>query len=354
MEKIDVQSEYLFNRLAKRYRHLKKWAGRTGTNAYRLYDRDIPEIPLVLDLYGDAVSGALYKRPYLKDEQDQGAFIAEEENLRYTEDWIKAMKASIGRVLEIPEGKIFLKERQRMRRRQEEGIQYGRISTLGFYRDVREGDIGYRVNLSDYLDTGLYLDARKKRALIRGESAGKKVLNLFAYTCTLSAAAAKGGAKQVDSVDLSNTYLEWGKINLALNGFSPEITSGNDFAFNSGADTCRLVRSDVLQFLRNAKNAGAKWDIVILDPPAFSNSKKMRSVLDTRRDHRNLIQSCLSLLSPGGTLWFSSNARGFSLEAGDFPGYILKDMRKELLDEDFRGKTIPLCYTITHNSREAN
>ena len=336
MDKTGAQAELLFNRLIKRFRHLKKWARRTGTNAYRLYDRDIPEIPLVLDLYDDAVSGAFYER---SAENDTG-LIAD------TDNWLGAMKASTARALDIPENRIFLKERRRMRDRQKTGTQYGKISGQNFYRDVKEGEFRFRVNLSDYLDTGLFLDARKKRALIRSEAAGKRVLNLFAYTCSLSVSAASGGAKQVDSVDLSSTYLEWGRINLALNKTNAYFVDEEAFFRSAAAASAPLVRSDVLRFISQAKKKRYCWDLIILDPPGFSNSKKMRGSLDIKRDHRELIGRCLSLLSPGGTLWFSSNAKGFHLESSDFPGYSITDMGKDLVDEDFKKKRIPLCYTL--------
>ena len=318
-----TQEELLFNRLSKRYKHLKKWARRTGINAFRLYDRDIPEIPLVLDLYGDAVSGALYRHP-LKEDIASG------------ESWLLSMKAATARALSIPESHIFLKERRRMRQRHDSAAQYDRMSARSFYRDVHEKDMVFRVNLSDYLDTGLFLDSRKKRALLRDQAAGKRVLNLFAYTCSLSVCAAKGGARQVDSVDLSNTYLEWGRVNFALNGLAADYDNGE----------MNLIRSDVMQFIKDAARKNYRWDIIILDPPAFSNSKKMRNTLDIRRDHRELVQGCLSLLSHGGTLWFSSNAKGVKLAGEDFPRYIVKDMGNELMDEDFRGKKIPACYTL--------
>ena len=338
----------LFNRLSKRYRHLKKWARRTGTNAFRLYDRDIPEIPLVLDLYDDSIAGALYKRPYEKDDE---------------ENWLYAMKSAAARAIDIPESRVFLKVRQRMRHRQEDGLQYGKTSAQSFYnrkiaerhfyddkntiryfcneknairhffRDVREGDLSFRVNLSDYLDTGLFLDARRKRALIRAASAGKRVLNLFAYTCSLSVCAAKGGALQVDSVDLSKTYLEWGRVNFALNGLEP-------------ADSFNFIHDDVIKFINHARRSGLRWDLVILDPPPFSNSKRMMTTLDLRRDHLELIRDSLSLLNPKGTLWFSSSTKGVRIDEGDFPGINVKDKRKELVDEDFLGKRIPVCYTF--------
>lgn len=333
-DKTAAQGELLFNRLTRRYRHLQKWARRTGTNAYRLYDRDIPEIPLVLDLYADAVVGALYKRPYEKDESEEKA-------------WLGAMKASCSRALDIPENRIYLKERQRMRDRQESGNQYGRISIQSVYRDIRENDLVFRANLSDYLDTGLFLDGRKKRALIRSEAAGKRILNLFAYTCSLSVAAAKGVARQVDSVDLSNTYLEWGRINFALNGLESRCIDDDDYFRRPEHGCPALVRSDVMQFISQAAARKYRWDIVILDPPSFSNSKSMRGTLDIRRDHPDLIRHCLSLLSPDGTLYFSSSAKGFRFNENDFPGYVFKDMEKDLIDDDFIGKRIPVCFRFT-------
>ena len=323
-----TQQELLFNRLSKRYKHLKKWARRTGINAFRLYDRDIPEIALVLDLYDDAVSGAVYKRPHEVD----------------NESWLLTMKEPIARALDLPESRIFLKERRRMKQRQDTGVQYNRVSTRSFYRDVHEKDLRFRVNLSDYLDTGLFLDSRKKRAIIREEAEGKRVLNLFAYTCSLSVCAAKGGARQVDSVDLSNTYLEWGKVNFALNG----LNAGYD------REPLTLIRGDVIQFISRAEKARNRWDIIILDPPAFSNSKKTRGTLDIRRDYRDLIQRCLSLLNHAGTLWFSSNAKGVKLEGEEFPGFSVRDMRQELTDEDFRGKKTPACYTLKSKSSQVS
>jgi 23S rRNA G2069 N7-methylase RlmK/C1962 C5-methylase RlmI len=328
MDKTAAQGEMFFNRIVKRYRHLQKWAKRTGTNAYRLYDRDIPEIPLVLDLYGDAVSLALYRRPYEKEDE---------------EIWLSVMKAAAAQALDIPGNCIFLKERQRMRGRQQEGSQYDRISKQGFYRDVIENhDLRFRVNLSDYLDTGLFLDARKRRALIRRESSGKRVLDLFAYTCTLSVSAAKGGAIQVDAVDLSKTYLEWGKANFTLNGFKTRFSA---FTLPS-VDGFNLIRSDVMVFLDEAVRKAWRWDLIVLDCPSFSNSKKMKGTLDIQRDHRNLIQRCLSLLNPGGTLWFSANSKNFKIEDADFSSLDVKDLTEELIDEDFKGKRVPCCYAF--------
>jgi 23S rRNA G2069 N7-methylase RlmK/C1962 C5-methylase RlmI len=245
------------------------------------------------------------------------------------------MKIAVSRALSIAEAHIFLQQRRRIRQRQD-GDQYEKVSSRGFYRDACEGHLRFRVNLSDYLDTGLFLDSRKKRALIRTSAEGKRVLNLFAYTGTLSVCAAKGGAEHVDSVDLSNTYLEWAKINFALNSLQADYESGQ----------FPLIRGDVIQYISDAAREKRKWDMIILDPPGFSNSKKMTGTLDIRRDHAELIKRCLSLLSPGGTLFFSSNAKGFNLTEELFKNRDIKDLRPSLTDEDFKGKKTPANYSI--------
>ncbi|MDR2258358.1 MAG: class I SAM-dependent methyltransferase [Treponema sp.] len=337
-----AQAEMLANRLRKRFRHLKKWARRTGTDVFRLYDRDIPEIPLVLDWYGDAAAGALYKRPYEKDE-------AEERR------WISAMAEAVAKALDIDPCRVFIKFRERQRG----SSQYRRLGDRGVIREVSEGGLRFRVNLSDYLDTGLFPDRRRLRALIREGAAGKRVLNLFCYTASFSVYAAAGGAAEVDSVDLSNTYLDWGLENFRLNGFTGEQVSEGALPGNprrpAGGDQSaplprfRFIRADVLAFLAAAAQARRRWDMIILDPPAFSNSKKMSAALDIQRDHPGLIRSALRLLAPGGALWFSANARRFRLhpeevQTAEFPGLRIEDMKDLLTDEDFRGKKIPVCY----------
>jgi 23S rRNA G2069 N7-methylase RlmK/C1962 C5-methylase RlmI len=213
IDKTAHQEELLFNRLVKRYAHLRKWARRIGIDAYRLYDRDIPEIPLVLDLYGDMVSGAIYKRPYEKD--------AEEEAV-----WLEAMKDAVSKAIGIDRSKIFLKTRERQKGKN----QYGPLGKGHVWKEIREGNLVFRVNLSDYLDTGLFLDNRKKRAMLMAEANGKKVLNLFCYTCSLSVAAAAGGAARTDSVDMSNTYLDWAETNFALNGIAVNRIAGREYS----------------------------------------------------------------------------------------------------------------------------
>jgi 23S rRNA G2069 N7-methylase RlmK/C1962 C5-methylase RlmI len=327
-EKTLSQAEMLLNRLKKRSKHLRKWARRIHSDAFRLYDKDIPEIPLLIDVYGDSVSGALYQRPYDKDPLEE-------------EKWLSVMINTIAEALGSPKERIFIKFREHQKGQD----QYERIETRSFTLHVNEGGLRFKVNLSDYLDTGLFLDHRKTRDLVRSVVKDKRVLNLFCYTGTFSVYAASGGAAEVDSVDMSNTYLDWAAENFALNGIKafsidPEklpLVDKNEKRF-------RLIRADVLRFLDEAKKQHLKWDYIILDPPTFSNSKKMTGTLDICRDYQELIASCLKLLSPGGTLLFSSNARGLKLDASLFPAYTIKDIQAETIDEDFIGKRNRLCY----------
>jgi 23S rRNA G2069 N7-methylase RlmK/C1962 C5-methylase RlmI len=216
--------------------------------------------------------------------------------------------------------------------------------------------------LSDYLDTGFFPDRRRLRDMVRSAAAGKRVLNLFCYTASFSVYAAAGRADTVDSVDMSRTYLEWAAVNFALNGFETRTLQGRDLRPRAapgdrlstlpsshdlpleGRLPFRLIREDALRFIGEAQKAGLTWDLIILDPPAFSNSKKMDGALDIRRDHRELIARTLALLTPGGTLWFSANAHNFRLEPRDFPLAEIEDITEQLREEDFRGKKIPVCY----------
>jgi 23S rRNA G2069 N7-methylase RlmK/C1962 C5-methylase RlmI len=324
-DKISAQAEMLANRLGKRYRHLRKWARRSGCDAFRLYDRDIPEIPLVLDVYaawkdpaqtaGPFVAGAWYKR--------QSENLSAEETEIETEietdtAWRSAMKQTIGAALAIPDHHLFLKERERG------NGQYAKIDDRRVTTLAREKDMRFVVNLSDYLDTGLFLDARNVRSWLRGECGGKRVLNLFCYTGSLSVAAAMGGAASVDSVDLSSTYLAWARKNFALNG--------------GAGERCRFIRADALRFVEHAlcDPAGRTWDMIILDPPVFSNSKKMTGFFEVRRGHERLIRDCLSLLAQNGTLVFGVKQKRFSLDPRAFPAVTVTDITRRMRSEDFR------------------
>ncbi|MDR2534952.1 MAG: class I SAM-dependent methyltransferase [Treponema sp.] len=325
-DKTAIQADMLYNRIQKRFRHLKKWAKRIETDAFRLYDRDIPEIPLLIDYYGQGVSGALYQRPYEKDE-------AEERR------WLEAMTRAISAALDLSESRVFLKERKRQRGND----QYQKLKDAHITHQIHEGGLVFQVNLSDYLDTGLFLDRRKLRAVLRQAAGGKRVLNLFSYTCSFSVYAAAGGAAEIDSVDLSNTYLGWGKRNFELNRLESSIVSGYT---KTGLFPYRLIAAEADCFLTQAIKDRRTWDIIILDPPSFSNSKKMSGALDIRRDYKRLISQSLGVLDKEGTLWFSVNAKHFYLNPSDFPDLHIENLQSLILDEDFKGKKIPSCYKI--------
>ncbi|MDR2717662.1 MAG: class I SAM-dependent methyltransferase [Treponema sp.] len=344
--KTTAQALMLANRLKKRHRHLHKWARRTDTGAFRLYDRDIPEIPLLLDIYGDAVSGALYQRPYEKDEAEE-------------EQWLQAMTDAAAQALELRRENIVIKRRQRQRGQN----QYEKIADRGLVREIREGNLIFKVNLSDYLDTGLFLDRRAMRRMINADSQGKRILNLFCYTAAFSIHAAGGGAASTDSVDLSNTYLNWARDNFTLNGFDTAILRLDEFF--AGADgqektiagkgcVHHLIRADAVPFLRTAAAARRRWDSIIIDPPSFSNSAMASADFDLNRDYEDLLAGCLALLAPGGKIWFSANARSFKADAADmeialaehFPGVKISDYTSQLTDEDFKGKKIPKAFVV--------
>jgi 23S rRNA G2069 N7-methylase RlmK/C1962 C5-methylase RlmI len=253
------------------------------------------------------------------------------------------MEEAMAAALDIPRTRIFMKERRRLRRGQG---QYEKASFPGggFELAAAEGTLKFRVNLSDYLDTGLFPDRRGIRVLLGEEAAGRRILNLFAYTCTSSVYAAAGGAASVDSVDISNTYLNWGKQNFTLNG----LAGGG-----GAAEPFRFIRADALRFLENASKEGRKWDLIILDPPAFSNSKKMAGTLDIRRDHPRLIARCLGLLGTGGRLWFSAGTDRFRLEREEIEGLVksrnlrIEEPGNKITDEDFKGRRPLPCFVFS-------
>jgi 23S rRNA G2069 N7-methylase RlmK/C1962 C5-methylase RlmI len=307
-QRIDVHAEMLANRLRKRARHLRKWAQRSGVTCYRLYDRDIPEVPLIVDWYDSRLYLARYER-----------------RREYTLAWTEAMAAAAGAALGVPEHAIYLKER----RRQRGTAQYEPLDRSGERFVVREGDCRLWINLRDYLDTGLFLDHRDTRARVASEARGARFLNLFCYTGAFTVHAAVGGAIETESVDLSHTYLDWAHDNLALNGVA--------------GPAHRLVRDDVFSYLRQARPG---FDLAVLDPPTFSNSKMMDDVLDIQRDHVQLINGTLALLRRGGVLYFSTGFRRFKLDAARVRAAALDDITDQTTPEDFRGQRPHRCWRL--------
>lgn len=321
MTKDEYQAQLLENRLIKRYKHLKKWAKRSNISCYRVYDKDIPEIPLAIDLYEDCqthnqyIHMSLYERPYEKDQSDE-------------EDWLSCMKRVCIKVFLVEPSSVFIKTRKRMRG---DG-QYEKHSDATFTITVKEQGQTFLVNLTDYLDTGLFFDHRPLRDIIRSMSCSKKILNLFCYTGSFSVYAAQGKASIVDSIDLSRTYLNWAQNNMKLNGF--DVT----------ADNWRFIQSDVLSFLLDTASS---YDIIILDPPTFSNSKKTTTTLDINRDYHKLINACFPLLHEGGILFFSTNSKKLAFDPSLFNfSALITDITASTIPEDFRNKKIHRCWKL--------
>ncbi len=304
------------NRLTKVYRHLGKQAKRQGVSCYRLYDHDLPEFPLCIEVYGEKLYVAEYKRRHGMTEEAHDA-------------WMEKTLEVAGEVLGIDKINVFLKLRQRKPGRLG---QYQKFDAIQHEFEVEENGLKFFVNLSDYLDTGLFLDHRLTRQQVRGLCRGKKILNLFAYTGSFSVYAAAGGASEVVTVDLSKTYLNWADRNLALNGFS-DISS------------YKTVHADVKQYLKTIPSAS--FDLIVMDPPTFSNSKRMEDILDIQRDHAELINDCLAALKPGGQLFFSTNFRKFVLEPDKIHTKQIKDITRSTTPFDFEGRLFRYCYLIT-------
>ncbi len=294
----------LVGRVRKNRRRLGKIARRQGVTCYRLYDRDIPELPLIMDWYDGDLHVA---------ERDTRADGSTEDASRRA--WLEGLVQAVAELLEVPEERCFLKAR----RRQRGSSQYERFAHEGAWREVEEGDCRFHVNLSDYLDTGLFLDHRETRAMVAADAAGKTFLNLFAYTGAFSVRAAMQGARETTSVDLSNTYLDWLRRNLTL----------NDLAGSAH----RVMRADILQWLPINRE---RFDVILLDPPTWSTSKAMEATLDIQRDHGVLIEHCLRSLNPGGVLYFSTNRKKFKLDESAFAGVSVSEITEKTTPFDFR------------------
>ncbi len=303
------------NRLEKVFRHLGKQAKKLAVSCYRIYDHDLPEFPFCIEIYDQNIYIAEYRRRHGMNEEEH-------------EDWMEKSITVIREILKVKNENIFLKLRQRKPGRLG---QYQKTEEKKKEFIVEENGLKFIVNLSDYLDTGLFLDHRMTRAKVKAEAKEKKVLNLFSYTGTFSVYAAAGGAKEVVTVDLSKTYLGWAQRNMQLNGFSDLVTY-------------KFIQADVLKYLGTIpKNS---FDLIILDPPTFSNSKRMEDVLDIQRDHVDLINNCLRLLHSGGKIYFSTNYRKFILDGKAISSAVIKDITRQTSPFDFQGRINRVCYVI--------
>ena len=303
------------NRLAKMFRHRRKLAKSAGVICYRIYDHDLPEFPICIEIYKDQIYVAEYKRQHgLSDEAH--------------DQWMNRTREEIIAVTGIPKENITLRLRQRKQGRLG---QYQKLDEQSHDLIVEENGMKFIINLTDYLDTGLFLDHRLTREAVKKMAAGKKVLNLFAYTGSFSVYAAMGGASRVDTVDMSRTYLSWAERNMQLNGFDEK-------------DRYNYIQADVMQFLK--QKTSVKYDIIILDPPTFSNSQRMEDILDVQRDHVFMINACLGILAPEGLIYFSTNFRKFQLQKEKLKSPLIKDITRATTSFDFEGKFSRHCFEI--------
>jgi 23S rRNA (guanine2445-N2)-methyltransferase / 23S rRNA (guanine2069-N7)-methyltransferase len=311
------------NRLAKNLKRLRSWAQRAGVSCYRVYDADMPEYAFAIDLYQvlDPDEAWLYVQEYAAPA---------EIDLQSVRRRRGEVLASLPQATGIPAARIKL----RTRRRSRGGEQYAKVDEQGHFHLVAEGGLKFRVNFTDYLDTGLFLDQRLTRARLQAAARGRRFLNLFAYTGAATVYAAAGGALTTTSVDLSRTYLEWAQRNLAVNSLAGHAHT--------------LVQADCRQWLSDAARAPARFDLIYLDPPTFSNSKRMEGVLDIGRDHPALIDACARLLAPDGMVVFATNAQRFRLDATLGERYQVRDISAATLPPDFaRNPRIHRCYQVT-------
>jgi 23S rRNA (guanine2445-N2)-methyltransferase / 23S rRNA (guanine2069-N7)-methyltransferase len=317
-------------RFTKRARHLRKWPSR-GITCYRVYERDCPDVPVVIDRYEDHAH--IYEH-----EREHGRTLAQHL------DWLDRISAITARVLEIDLKNVHVKSRPKQR-----GLgQHEKLDEQGSTLTAREGGLKFEVNLTDYADTGLFLDHRLTRGMVREQSKGKRFLNLFCYTGSFTVYSAAGGARTTTSVDLSNTYMDWTIRNMHMNGL---IEHGRDVHPRH-----RFVRSDVLEFLRSEQEgldvAGEDglYDLAVVDPPTFSNSKSTEEDWEVQQGHTDVLGLVLRLMSPGGVIYFSNNYRRFKLAEEELvkisPGLKIHDISAKTIPEDFRNERIHRCWRL--------
>jgi 23S rRNA (guanine2445-N2)-methyltransferase / 23S rRNA (guanine2069-N7)-methyltransferase len=314
------------NRIAKNLKALDKWAEREQVSCYRIYDADMPEYSFAIDRYGES-DGArvwLHVQEYAAPKTIEPAAVQRRRN-----EALAALPGATG----IPVENIHLRQRRRTAR----GEQYEKLGEGGEFRLVEESGLKFWVNFTDYLDTGLFLDHRITRQRLRAEAARSRFLNLFAYTGSATVYVAAGRARETTTVDMSATYLDWARRNLAVNGFS-------------GAQH-QFVQEDCIAWLKTAVAERRAFDLIFLDPPTFSNSKRMDDILDVQRDHAALIDRCMALLAPGGKLVFSNNAQKFKMDADIAARYKVTDITRATLPKDFeRNPRIHQCYELEKTS----
>lgn len=303
----------LYNRLKKNQKQLKAFLAQNHITCYRVFDWDMPEFPLCIDIYEDKVHVAIYKTRHSLDNTHMAL---------WQEECIEIIK----QVFNVKEGNIFIKSRERKKASE----QYEKVDETRQFFTVQENGIQFLVNLNDYLDTGLFLDHRNTRKRMMSESKGKHVLNLFAYTGSFSVYAAMGDAFTTTTVDLSNNYLNWARENFKLN--------------NIPVSKHQFIKADVKEWIKQSPSK--MYDIIILDPPTISTSDKTKTNFDVQADHVELINNTLNHLQTGGILYFSNNFRNFILNEEKIQASSIENISHQSVPQDFRNKKIHACWRI--------
>ncbi len=309
------------NRLKKNYKHLKKWARKNDISCYRVYDADIPQYAVAIDKYENWVHVQEYQAPKTVDKNK--AFLRINDVIDVVAD-----------ILETKQQNVVLK----VRKKQAGSSQYQKQDKKEYTTTVNENGLKFIINMYDYIDTGLFLDHRATRQLVKELANQKSFLNLFAYTGSVTVYAAAGGATTTTTVDMSNTYLNWAKENMRINGFSEGAYSSNKHKF---------IREDCLKWLQQAIDDNKKYQLIFIDPPTFSNSKKMDTSLDISRDHAALLSGCLALLEDDGLIIFSTNAKSFKLDESLNDDCFIKEITTKTTTEDFRRKPMHRCWCLS-------
>lgn len=308
------------NRLKKNYKHLKKWARKNDISCYRVYDADIPQYAVAIDKYESWIHVQEYQAPKTVDKQK--AFLR-----------INDVIDVVAEILETKQQNVVLK----VRKKQEGSKQYQKQDKKDYTTTVTEDGLKFIINMYDYIDTGLFLDHRSTRQLVKKLAHERSFLNLFAYTGSVTVYAAAGGATTTTTVDMSNTYLNWAQENMAINGYTGNVYTENRHKF---------VREDCLKWLQQAIDEEQKYQLIFVDPPTFSNSKKMDTSLDINRDHVALLSGCLALLADDGQIIFSTNAKGFKLDNSLKEDCFIKEITAKTTTEDFRRKPLHRCWCL--------
>ena len=310
-EKALHHAQMLLNSVRNRYRHLAKRFRKARIECSRLYDWDSPEIRIVVDWY----AGHLV--------------VSEYERLQTGPEYLPEMARAAATALNVPMENVHIRRRHT---KVSDGPRYGKIASLDKRVEVREGDLRFLVNLTDFLDTGLFSDHRQTRNIIRRMAEGKDFLNLFAYTGAFTCAAALGNARSTVTVDRSETYVNWAKDNLELNGL--------------WSDRHKLVQADAMKYLARAGKGDKRFDLAFVDPPSFYKDQSARVDFDINRDHPDLINRVLKIMRPGSDVLFSANHQRFEPRFEDLKVKEIVPLTPKTIPEDYRNRNIHHCWHI--------